>query len=125
MEVWGAQGDGQEIDIDRQQRRLTSAVCEPVEHVAFVTKALETAGGVDTEMVTGAIEGAFINVCGERKKNAVRNFSSNKRCCDRTAAFAPYILLSGIVMGQITCHNNRMVVFSKESVFLFVDLCSD
>lgn len=45
---------------------LTSAVGEAVEHVAFVTVALEAAGGVDAEVVTGSVKGALVNVCPER-----------------------------------------------------------
>lgn len=39
-----------------------STVCQAIEDVAFVTKALETASRVDTKVVTGTVERAFVNV---------------------------------------------------------------
>lgn len=41
---------------------LTSAVREPVQRVALVAEALEAAGGVDAEVVAGAVEGALVDV---------------------------------------------------------------
>lgn len=55
---------------------LTSTVRQAVEDVAFVTETLETAGGVDTKVVAGPVEGALVDVCAERKRQAVRNFSN-------------------------------------------------
>lgn len=39
-----------------------STVCQAVEDVAFMTEALETAGRVDTEVVTGAVKRALVDV---------------------------------------------------------------
>lgn len=57
--------DGQKIQ--EQTCWLTSTVCEAVEDVAFMTEALEAAGGVDAEVVAGAVERALVNVCVERR----------------------------------------------------------
>lgn len=46
---------------------LTSTVCQAVEDVAFMTEALETPGRVDTEVVTGAVKRALINICIDQK----------------------------------------------------------
>lgn len=46
---------------------LTSAVRQAVEDVAFVTQTLETAGGVDAEVVAGAVERALVDVCGRNE----------------------------------------------------------
>lgn len=45
----------------------TSAVCCPVECVASVTQALEAAGGVDADVVTGPLKGALVDVCGHKE----------------------------------------------------------
>lgn len=45
----------------------TSAVGCPVEYVASVTQALEAAGGVDADVVTGPVKGTLVNVCGHRE----------------------------------------------------------
>lgn len=49
---------------------LTSAVCEAVEDVAFVTEALEASRRVDTEMVAGAVKGALVDVCVQRNTHS-------------------------------------------------------
>lgn len=62
--------DGQEIYIKRQGVEtcwLTSTVRQAVEDVAFMTEALETAGRVDTKVVTGAVKRALVNVCIDGK----------------------------------------------------------
>lgn len=46
---------------------LTSAVCQAVEDVAFMTETLEAAGRVDTEVVTGSVKRAFVDVCDRQK----------------------------------------------------------
>lgn len=45
----------------------TSAVGCPVECVASAAQALETAGGVDADVVTGPLKGTLVNVCGHRE----------------------------------------------------------
>lgn len=47
---------------------LTSAMGEPVQCVALVAEALEAARGVDAEVVAGAVERAFIDVCRKGKR---------------------------------------------------------
>lgn len=74
--------------------RLTSTVREAVEDVAFVTEALETAGRVDTKMVTGAVKRALVDVCVERKtQRNSSNTSTNHNFLAVTARF-PVIIFS-------------------------------
>lgn len=47
-------------------RWLTSTVRQAVEDVAFVTVALEAAGGVDAEVVARSVKRALVDVCAER-----------------------------------------------------------
>lgn len=47
---------------------LTSTVSQAINDVAFMTKALETAGRVDTEVVAGPIKGALVDICTDKKK---------------------------------------------------------
>lgn len=53
--------------VKKQTCWLTSTMCQAIEDVAFITETLETAGRVDTKVVTGTVERALVNVCIERK----------------------------------------------------------
>lgn len=65
---------------------------EAVEDVAFVTVALEAAGGVDAEVVAGSVERALVNVCPERGTGqAVSNFSN--RSPNDSQVFSTILLL--------------------------------
>lgn len=55
---------------------LTSTVSQAINDVAFMTKALETAGRVDTEVVAGPIKGALVDICTDKKK---RRYLTKKR----------------------------------------------
>lgn len=45
----------------------TSTVGEPIERVALVAEALETARGVDAEVVAGPVKGALVDIWGGEK----------------------------------------------------------
>lgn len=52
----------------------TSAVGCPVEYVAAATQALETARGVDADVVTGPLEGALVDVCVATGRESLGSF---------------------------------------------------
>lgn len=58
--------DRQEICPPRQTCWLTSTVGQAVQDVAFITETLEAASRVDTEVVAGTVERAFINICKDK-----------------------------------------------------------
>lgn len=48
---------------------------QAVQDVALVTETLEAAGGVDAEVVAGAVEGALVDVCAERRDRRLEKLS--------------------------------------------------
>lgn len=67
VDGWPLPGACLEGEVALADGLQTSAVGCPVEYVASVTQALEAAGGVDADVVTGPLKGTLVNVCGHRE----------------------------------------------------------
>lgn len=91
---------------------LTSTVSQAINDVAFMTKALETAGRVDTEVVAGPIKGALVDICTDKKKR--RYLTKKERSNHQSFQFSNWTIkcyhkmfwrIGAAVIVVIVCHD--------------------